>query len=257
MNIRDSEAIVLRTFKLSEADKIVVCLTKTYGLIRGVAKGARRLKSRFGASLEPFSLIKVSFIEKEGRELVTLTQTEIVRSYFSLARLDETYAGLEYLSELAIEFAPPNHPDERFFRMVTSCVEAVEASPERLHAVARYFELWALRLSGFLADVSKCSRCGRQFTAEGNGKVYATAEFALHCENCAERMNRELEPALYGHLRSARYLSPSEWSLSYSRASRSSQEGFARIVRTLLERHLERSPRGHSASLPIRRPGAV
>lgn len=140
--------------------------------------------------------------------------------------------------------------------MVTSCIEAVEASPDRLHAVARYFELWALRLSGFLADVSRCSRCGRQLAAVGSGRVFATAEFALHCESCADRLNRELEPALYGQLRSARYLPPSEWSLSYTRADGSLQEGFARIVRTLLERHLERSPRGHSASLPVRRTGA-
>lgn len=257
MQIKDSEAIVLRTFKLAEADKIIVCLTKTYGLIRGVAKGARRLKSRFGASLEPFSLIKVSFVEKEGRELVTISQTEILRSYFSLAGVGETFAGLEYLSELAIEFAPPHQPDERFFRMVNSCVEAIEASPEHLHAIARYFEVWALRLSGFLADVGKCGKCGQKLSVEEKKTVFATPEFAVRCESCADHLDRVLDPSLFNLLRSARNLPPGEWAAAFSKAPTARQEDFANLTHALMLRHLERKPRGFQASLPSRKSATI
>src|SRR5918997_3295112 len=169
MILKETEAIVLRTFKLADADKIVVFLTKKYGLVRGVAKGARRLKSRFGASLEPFTLISLGFHEKEGRELLSIRHTEIVRSFFSLARENEAVAGLEYLSELAIEFVPPHPPDERFYRMMKACLAAVEEAPNRWPALVRYFEIWALRLSGFLADVETCGACGKNLSPLGQG----------------------------------------------------------------------------------------
>ena len=85
MALVQTEAIVLRTYNLAEADRIVLCLTRNAGLVRGVARGARRLKSRFGAALEPFTLISLTFHEKENRELVTLSQTEILKSHFDLA----------------------------------------------------------------------------------------------------------------------------------------------------------------------------
>ena len=77
MKLVTTDAIVLRAYNLAEADRIVLCLTRSSGLVRAVAKGARRMKSRFGAALEPFTLIKLSFHEKEHRELVTVSSAEI------------------------------------------------------------------------------------------------------------------------------------------------------------------------------------
>ena len=68
-----------------EADKIVVCLSRSSGLIRGVAKNCRKLKNRFGASLEPFTLITLTYFEEENQELVSFSQTEILRSRFNLS----------------------------------------------------------------------------------------------------------------------------------------------------------------------------
>ncbi len=67
----ETEALILRTYNLAEADKIVVCLSRSAGLIRGVAKGCRKLRNRFGASLEPFTLINLTYYEKENQELVS------------------------------------------------------------------------------------------------------------------------------------------------------------------------------------------
>ena len=85
MALITTDAIVLRTYNLAEADRIVLCLTRSAGLVRAVAKGARRMKSRFGAALEPFTLIKLAFYEKENRELVSMSQAEILKSRFDLA----------------------------------------------------------------------------------------------------------------------------------------------------------------------------
>jgi DNA repair protein RecO (recombination protein O) len=85
MGLQETEALVLKNYNLSEADKIVVFLTKESGLIRGVAKGVKRLKSRFGSSLEPFSFINLAYFQKDDRELVSIREVELVKSSFESA----------------------------------------------------------------------------------------------------------------------------------------------------------------------------
>src|SRR5919107_1117308 len=97
MGLVETEAIVLQTYKLADADKIVLCMTEKAGLVRGVARGARRLKSKFGASLEPSTLIHLTFFEKETRELVTIKSAEIVESYFEAASDADAVEGLVYI----------------------------------------------------------------------------------------------------------------------------------------------------------------
>ena len=104
MGLVDTEALVLRSYNLAEADKIVVCLARSSGMIRAVARGARRLRNRFGAALEPFTILRITYYEKENRELVTLSHAEIVRSHFNLSQSADIVAALAYLSELLIEF---------------------------------------------------------------------------------------------------------------------------------------------------------
>ena len=79
MGLIETEGLVLKSYSLAEADKIVVFLTQEHGLVRGVAKGAKRLKSKFGGSLEPFSIVRLTYFQKEDRELVSIQQSEIGR----------------------------------------------------------------------------------------------------------------------------------------------------------------------------------
>ena len=85
MGLIETEGIILKTYSLAEADKIVVLLTQSQGLVRGVAKGAKRLKSRFGGGLEPFSVISLTYFQKEERELVSISHVELIQSYFESA----------------------------------------------------------------------------------------------------------------------------------------------------------------------------
>ena len=148
MGLVNTDAIVLRTYNLAEADRIAVCLTRSAGLVRAVAKGARRMKSRFGAALEPFTLIRLAFYEKENRELVTMSQAEILKSRFALASQPEASEVLAYMGELVADFAPPHEANETLFRMVSACVDALAKTPDGAQLVLRYFEVWLLRLAG-------------------------------------------------------------------------------------------------------------
>ncbi len=85
MGLVETEGLIFKSYSLAEADKIIVFLTQNEGLIRGVAKGAKRLKSRFGGSLEPFTVVNISYFQKEERELVSIRQIELVKSYFENA----------------------------------------------------------------------------------------------------------------------------------------------------------------------------
>jgi DNA repair protein RecO (recombination protein O) len=247
MGLVEAEGIVLRSYNLAEADKIVVCLTRHAGVVRTVARGARRLKSRFGAGLEPFTIIALTYYEKEGRELVSLRQAEIIRSFFGLAASAETVAALAYMSELVMEFAPPHEPNERLFRMVRAVVEALASTPESLPALIRYFEIWTLRLAGFLPDLRLCAECGKRLGEASS--VYLNAEFKARCGPCSNHLGKELSEAGHRQLRSAQRLSPAEFAATASGLNAGTMNELAELSQGLIGRVLERQPRSHKSLL--------
>jgi len=146
MPLYTAEALVLRTYKLGEADRIVVFLTRDRGKKRGVAPNARKSRRRFGAALEPLTEVRVSYFEKERRELVGLNYAEPVRSPLSAAS-PEALGYSHYFAELIDEWAAEADVDERLYRLGTSALEAL-LSGAPVEALARYFECWLLRLQG-------------------------------------------------------------------------------------------------------------
>ena len=146
MPLFTAEALVLRTYKLGEADRIVVFLTRDRGKKRGVAPNARKSRKRFGAALEPLTEVRVSYFEKERRELVGLNYAEPVRSPLS-AVSPEALGYSHYFAELIDEWAAEADVDERLYRLGTSALEALLGGAP-VEALARYFECWLLRLQG-------------------------------------------------------------------------------------------------------------
>jgi DNA repair protein RecO (recombination protein O) len=141
-----ADALVLRTYKLGEADRIVVFLTRDRGKKRGVAQGARRPRSKFRGALEPLTEIRVAYFEKEQRELVNLNYAETVRSPLGSAT-PEALAYTHYFAELIDAWAADADADERLFRLGCSVLDALAAGTPS-DALARYFECWLLRLQG-------------------------------------------------------------------------------------------------------------
>ena len=119
MPLYTAEALILRTYKLAEADRIVVFLTRDRGKKRGVAPNARRSLKRFGAALEPLTEVRIAYFEKERRELVGLNYAEPVRSPLSASR-PGALSYCHYFAELIDEWAAEADADERLFRLGTS-----------------------------------------------------------------------------------------------------------------------------------------
>jgi len=141
-----ADALVLRTYKLGEADRIVVFLTRDRGKKRGVAKGARRPRSRFTGALEPLTEVRVAYFEKERRELVGLNYAETHRSPLTLTDQD-ALGYVSYFAELLDEWAQEADADDRLYRLGVSMLEALSAGAP-VEPLARYFEYWLLRLQG-------------------------------------------------------------------------------------------------------------
>jgi len=145
-----ADALVLRTYKLGEVDRIVVFLTRDRGKKRGVAKGARRQRSPFVGALEPLTESRIAYFEREGRELVGLNYAETVRSPLSLAGqgvAPEALGHVGYFAELLDEWAQEADADDRLYRLGVSMLEALAAGAP-VEPLARYFEYWLLRLQG-------------------------------------------------------------------------------------------------------------
>ena len=161
MPLYTAEALVLRTYKLGEADRIVVFLTRDRGKKRGVAHNARKSRKRFGAALEPLTEVRVSYFEKERRELVNLNYAETVRSPLA-AVCPEALAYSHYFAELIDACAADADADERLFRLGVSVLDAL-ASGAPVDALARYFECWLLRLQGVYPVDLSLSRAAAAF----------------------------------------------------------------------------------------------
>lgn len=248
MGLVETQAIVLQTYKLADADKIVLCMTEKAGLVRGVARGARRLKSKFGASLEPFTLIHLTFFEKETRELVTIKGAEIVKSYFKASGSPEAFEGLVYILELVKEFAPPHHADEKLFKMLRACVDFMAGAPASAIAVGAYTELWTLKLTGFLPEFKSCGECSTPLGETFRGQRFISHEGVLWCQDCRKGGAQALSAEAYRLLSSTRHKGPEAWSESFEGAPEESRRVVSETARRLVRRALEREPRSGKGS---------
>src|ERR1051325_1144921 len=115
MPLYTTDALILRTYKLGESDRIVVFLTRDRGKRRGVAKNARQSRRRFGGALEPLTCGRVGYMERERRDLVRLDYVEATRSPLSAAAGD-ALGHVEYFAELIDEWAQEADPNESLFR---------------------------------------------------------------------------------------------------------------------------------------------
>lgn len=181
MPLRRAQSIVLRSYKVGEADKLVVFFSLEYGKVRGMARAARRPKSRFGGSLEIGTEVELTFFEKESRELVSVDRCDIVRSRFSKLGDPVVASTLGYVTDLVDNFAPEREPNKRLYRLLRATVDALTGLPSP-ETRARYFEGWLLRLVGSYPRRKTCPSCGRALVDEGAS--YLASEHRLECRRC-------------------------------------------------------------------------
>jgi hypothetical protein len=167
MSSHKAHAFVLRSHPFGEADRVVVFFSEEFGLLRGVAKGSRKLKSRIAGALEPLTLVKVMFVDKPGRELAVVTGCEAVRSLYGALEAPppagtprtsmlDTLGVIGVLAELTSALHGDRDPNPAHFRLLELAQQAlISGLDPRL--VMHYFELFSLKLAGVLRPVETLS----------------------------------------------------------------------------------------------------
>ncbi|HPA26592.1 MAG TPA: DNA repair protein RecO [Acidobacteriota bacterium] len=186
-----AEAFVLRKYDFTESSFIVHFFTREAGAIKLVAKGAKRQKSPFRGNIETMNLVEIEFVKKEGSDLGTLRQAELVSSAFSLFSDTESSKAAFAISEILCRAMVEGQAEEEIFRLVRASVSAMkEKAPPRW--VFNYFLYWLLKLEGVLSSPGLCGKCGsadipRAFQKEEGGwlcpKCHKEGGFVLGAES--------------------------------------------------------------------------
>ena len=184
MPLKTSEAFVIDVRKLQEADRLVVLFTEDEGKISGVAKSAARSRRRFGGKLERLSRVRATWFDKEGRELCRLDSCDLLDESFSLHQDLRRAALLPYIAEMVDTFGREREADERYYRLLKSVIAALREGGDP-RTLARYFEVWTLRLHGLLPDMDRCASCGRDLSATGGSLILGDTP-GVFCRACAK-----------------------------------------------------------------------
>jgi DNA repair protein RecO (recombination protein O) len=197
MALRESEAIVLRTYPLREADLLVTLFTRAEGKVRGVARSAKKSKRRFGGALEPMTYVRAFYDVRERQELARLDACEVIESPMATEVSYARAVALAHVAELLDELLPDREANDAIFRLTLSVLHAlqhvenaatiktdseIKAGSEKMGSEktpsdmktsvdkktgsdiwmpVTYFELWLTRLVGFLPELTECIACGR------------------------------------------------------------------------------------------------
>lgn len=235
MAVLTSEAVVLRTWPVQEADLIVSVFTRDYGRLKGTAKSALKSRKRFGGALEPMTQVRAWFAEKPRQELVRLDQLEILRSPLSAPVDPARMAVLSFFAELLDQVLPERDPQDAVYRLLVAVLE--QTTVEQTWMPLTYFQLWMTRLMGLLPDLAHCTACGEPlrpgeitFNLYGDGLFCdvhrSNSELSAESWQLALRMLRTPVAAFAGE----------PWTRSRARDLR-------RFTLQSLERHLEKKLR--------------
>ena len=189
MPLFHTEAIVLRSINLSESDKLVTFMTKRYGKIKCVAKAARKIKNKFGATIEPLSHIKLIYFGKENQTLYRLNHSDIIHSFQDIRDdLQKIYTGI-YFSELIDTLIPEMHPDPNAFRLLRDSLKTLEVVAS-LDVLSRTLEMRLMCLAGYAPQLSYCAICKK---SEYTTKIgFSFERRGIICEPCSFQAQPEI-----------------------------------------------------------------
>jgi DNA repair protein RecO (recombination protein O) len=237
MGVLTSEAVVLRTWPVHEADLIVSFFSRDHGRMKGIAKAALKSRKRFGGALEPMTIARAWFAERPRQELVRLDQLEIIRSPLSAPVDHVRMTVLSFFAEVVDQALPEHDPQETVFRLLISLLE--QTTVQQPWMPLTYFQLWMTRLMGLLPDIMHCTQCGEALKpGEASFNSYGDGLF------CAVHRNGNASP-----------LSADSWQLAqrmlHSPVAAFANEPFPRrqaqdlrrFTLQALERHIERKLR--------------
>jgi len=157
MSLYRDHAVVLRTWKLGEADRIVSMLTRDHGKVRGVAKGVRRTRSKFGARLEPTSHVSIQLYEGKS-DLHTITQVETINRFVNLRLDPDLFARAESMLESVEQIAQDHDPSPELHTMLWRALATLDADDSPMVVAAFFLKL--LAHDGVQPQLDECISCG-------------------------------------------------------------------------------------------------
>jgi DNA repair protein RecO (recombination protein O) len=201
------EALVLRTYNLTESSKIVVLLTSLKGKVRAVAKGVRRAKGKFGSALEPIPHVEAEVYYKEGRDLQTLAQAATRESFPSI-RSDLKRLGVaSVMCELMEQFVQENEESSQSFVLLLVSLKTLESMTKNYDSLLIAFYLKVLEISGLLPEMDRCVKCSGEL--KNHAYLDAASGGAL-CSSCSSGMGEKVRT---GSLKIMQRLLSTDWPL--------------------------------------------
>jgi len=234
MSLKQSEAIVLRTYPLREADLLVTLFTRLEGKVKGVARAAKRSKRRFGGALEPLTWVRVYYEDREGQELARLDSCDILESPLSATVDYPRVVALEHVAETLDELLPDREANDSIFRLAISVLRQLRS--DSIWMPLTYFQLWLVRLVGFLPELSECITCGA--TLNGSRAFYHVLADGLTCVQHKRLASSELS-AESRDLAAQMFRLPVE-SFAAEPWTAKQYSDLRRLLVQILERHIEK-----------------
>lgn len=234
MALKESEAIVLRTYPLREADLLVTLFTRLEGKVKGVARAAKKSRRRFGGALEPLTYVRVHYEDRERQELARLDSCEVLESPLAREVSYPRAAALGHVAELLDELLPDREANDAVFRLTLAVLAALQGS--EIWLPVTYFELWMTRLVGFLPELGECIVCGRGLN--GSRAFYHVLADGLMCVDDKRLASSELS-AESRMLAAQMFRTPVE-GLDLHDWPKAKAADLRKFLIQILERHLER-----------------
>jgi DNA repair protein RecO (recombination protein O) len=194
MALKESEAIVLRTYPLRESDLLVTLFTRLEGKVKGVARAAMKSRRRFGGALEPLTYVRAFYDDRERQELARLDSCEVIESPLATEVSYPRAAALAHIAELLDELMPDREASDAVFRLSLAVLQQLRGTT--LWMPVTYFELWMTRLMGFLPEFAECAVCGRSFEerVDDSRAFYHALADGLVCIDDKRIASSELSP---------------------------------------------------------------
>lgn len=234
MALKESEAIVLRSYPLRESDLLVTFFTRAEGKVKGVAKAAKKSRKRFGGALELVTVVRLFWDDREKQELARIDSCEVLESPLTGPVDYRRLAALGHVAELLDELLPDREANDAVFRLSVSVLRSL--SGNAIWGPLTYFDLWMARLTGFLPELLECVVCGTALN--GSRAYYHALVDGLMCQNDKRLASSELSGESRA-MAAQMFRAPVE---TFSAADWPRQRGadLRKMIVQLLERHMDK-----------------
>jgi len=235
MPLKQSEAIVLRSYPLREADLLVTFFTRAEGKLKGVARAAQKSRKRFGGALEPLTTVRLYWEDRERQELARIDACDVLASPLTDVVDYGRAVALAHVAELLDELLPEREANDAIFRLAAAVLARLKAG--MIWAPITYFELWMVRLTGFLPELTVCSLCGAALDPEPAS--VKTARIADEAEWAGTRLSSGPERAFFHPLVDG-LMCAEDRRLASTELTQESRAIAVRMLRTPVESFLDR-----------------